>query len=177
MSSTILVCVISWLLAGVFAQACWHKLAAWPRFRASFVAYRIVPENLVTLTGRLLTVVELLVVVGLVFLQIPALWVAVGLLVVYATGISINVLRGRQLIDCGCGDEPTPVSWLLVARNLLLVGLSMLAIGVAADGVELTWQYAGVGLGLSLIAFGLYSVIEQLLANRGRHQRLWLGVA
>ena len=177
MSSTVLVCLISWLLAAVFAQACRHKLVAWQRFRASFLAYRIVPEKLVTVVGRSLVGLELAIVLGLIFLQTAALWAAAGLLMLYAVGIGINVMRGRQLIDCGCGDEPTPVSWVLVARNLTLAGLAALAVRYAALGVEVSWLSGSIALGMCLIAVGLYSAIEQLLANRGRHQRLWLGVA
>ena len=177
MDNALVICVISWLIAGIFAQAVKHKLLDWPRFRASFVAYRIVPEGLVTVVGRGLTVVELVLVCGLIFLQPAALWLAAGVLSVYASGIAVNVLRGRQQIDCGCGDEPTPVSWLLVLRNITLVVMAIYASILAAASFELSVLSALIALGLMVIAFVLYSAIEQLLANRGRHQRLWLGVS
>ena len=54
----------------------------------------------------------------------------------YAVAIAINLWRGRVHIGCGCGfgaasGEDPPLSWWLVARNLLLGAVAM-ARGVAA---------------------------------------------
>ena len=166
--------VICWMLAAIFAHALHHKLTAWVRFKASFTAYQIVPAALLTPAAIVLCVGELTTVLLLVVLEPLGLLLGGLLLAVYGVGIGLNVARGRKHIDCGCGDEPTPVSWLVVSRNVVLVVLAWTAYITPLGPLNL-WL-AGVGMALALAAFGLYSAIEQLLANRGRHQRLWLGV-
>jgi len=175
MNASVLILAISWLLAGIFAMALKHKVGAWPRFIASLTAYDIVPERLVKLAGALLVVSELAAVLLLFSGQPLGLWFATLLLSVYAMAIAINVLRGKWHIDCGCGDEPTPVSWFLFWRNTLLVMMAQFGLVLHATGLTWTLLVALIALGLSLIALGIYVAVEQLMANRGRHQRLWLG--
>ena len=52
-----------------------------------------------------------------------------ALMLLYASAIATNLLRGRAHIDCGCGFGRTSVSkatlsWWLVARNLALAALA-----------------------------------------------------
>ena len=48
------------------------------------------------------------------------------LLLLYGAVMALHAARGRS-VDCGCGGEPLPVSWALVARNALLALLAGLA--------------------------------------------------
>ena len=169
------VVMISWLLAAVFASACRHKLVEWQRFRAAFAAYRIVPEGLVGAVAGLVTLTEILVVLALILLWPAGLFGAALLLGVYLVAIGVNLARGRRHIDCGCGDEPTPLSYRLLVRNALLSGLALWA-GWAHGTAGVSWAAGFVALVAALVAFGIYMAVEQLIANRGRHERLWLGV-
>ena len=171
---SVIVGVICWLLAAVFAQACRHKLVQWRRFCASFAAYNILPATWVPIFAVLLIVLESVTVVALVLLQIQALWLAAGLFTVYGAGIGLNVMRGRTFIDCGCGDAPTPVSWWLVVRNMTLVVLCVVAFVLSNTTVQMSMPDAAVAFALFVVAFALYLCVEQLLANRGRRQHLWL---
>jgi len=173
--SDFFVVVISWLLAAVFAGACGHKVGEWQRFRAAFAAYRIVPEGLVGAVAGIVTLAEVLVVLALIILQPVGLIGAALLLGVYLVAISINLARGRRHIDCGCGDEPTPLSYRLLVRIGLLAGLAVWA-GWAHGIAGVSWAAGFVALVAALVAFGIYMAVEQLIANRGRHERLWLGV-
>jgi len=175
--ASVLQLMISWLLAAVFAVAAWHKVSAWPRFKASLAAYKLVPAPAVAAVGASLALAELAAVVLLLFpaLHSYGLIASMALLVVYAGAIGINVARGRTQIDCGCGDEPTPVSLTLVLRNGLLIALAGYALSEPL--VDVVWPAALVAAGLTLVAFLLYTVVDQLIANRARHRRLWLGVA
>jgi hypothetical protein len=175
--SDVSVLIICWLLAAIFAVALRHKIVAWQRFKASFTAYRIVPEALVSVVAGLLVVTESVTLVALLWLQPLGLLLGGGLLAIYAAAIGINVARGRRQIDCGCGDEPTPVSLILVARNAVLICLAFTAYTLQPALQELTLWAAVVALSAALVAFGIYLAMEQLIANRGRHQRLWLGVS
>lgn len=166
--------VICWLLAAIFALALHHKLTAWTRFKASFAAYKILPEAMLAPATVVLCIAESVTVLLLLALAPLGLLLGGALLAVYGLGIALNVARGRRHIDCGCGDEPTPVSWWTVSRNVTLVALAWAAYVVPPGPLGLSVII--VGIALALVAFGLYNAIEQLLANRGRHQRLWLGV-
>jgi len=175
--ASVLYFLISWLLAAVFAVAAWHKVSAWPRFKASLAAYRLLPGAAVAVVGAGLAMAELVAVILLCLsaTQQVGLMMAMGLLSVYAGAIGVSVMRGRTEIDCGCGDEPTPVSMTLVFRNVLLIALAGFAMSEPAAAIA--WPVALVAGGLTLVAYGLYSSIEQLIANRARHRRLWLGAS
>ena len=175
--SDVSVLVICWLLAAIFAVALRHKVVAWPRFKASFAAYKIVPDALVGLVAGGLVIAESIALIGLLLLQPLGLLLGGGLLAIYAMAIGINVARGRRHIDCGCGDEPTPVSLILIVRNAVLISLAITAYTLQPGLQGLSMWTAIVALSAVLVAFGIYLAMEQLIANRGRHQRLWLGVS
>jgi hypothetical protein len=64
----------------------------------------------------------------------PTRWpefIAGFLLLTFAAAMSINLLRGRQHIDCGCFQNvpKQSLSWKLVLRNASLVLLLTLAAG------------------------------------------------
>ena len=167
--------LVCWFYAFVFALAVQHKLSQWHRFRASVSAYDIVPDQLLTGFIGLLIVLEVVVVASLVFVQAVGLFLAGILLTVYFIAIAINMGRGRGFIDCGCGDEPTPLSVILLGRNLLLmvVAFSTFYLGLWVGSKEMI---AGlVVLSIVMIAGGLYLTLDQLLVNQGKYRRLWLG--
>lgn len=168
---------VSWALAGVFATALDHKLGEPARFRASLAAYRLVPERFAAAASVVVMVLEALAVCALLLGTPLGLLLAMLTLAVYAFAMAINVLRGRHHIDCGCGDAPTPVSWLTVTRNLCLVALALSALTMPTPGPALDIWGVLFCAASATTAFGLYHCIEELLANRSRHQRLWLGVS
>lgn len=166
--------IISWLLAAIFAQAVVHKIRAWPRFKASLTAYDILPEPMISMAAGILVVWELVAIVALVSWMAVGLPLAAMLLAMYALAMAINVVRGRTHIDCGCGDEPTPVSWVLVGRNVVLIGLAALSSWQSVDAVVLLPVVAIAFVGFIVVVV-LYACTDQLLANHGRYQRLWSG--
>ncbi len=89
---------------------------------------------------------------------------AVALLLLYATLMALHAARGHEL-DCGCGGEPLPVSWVLVLRNVALALLAALA------GAPLAERPMGVG-DLSVVAASLllacllYAAWHQVLRHR-----------
>lgn len=93
----------------------------------------------------------------------------VTLLAVVTLAVTINLLRGRTDISCGCGGASgdQKLSWALVARNLVFAGL----LGVAAAGTEARSlaapDYAVMVVGGLLVA-GLYATASQLIANQPR---------
>jgi hypothetical protein len=144
-----------------------HKLRAPAVFRSALDEYRLLPQSLSALAAVILIVAELL---AALLVLIPAVRAAgfvimAGLLLLYTAGIGINLYRGRRDIDCGCGGPASrhELSGWLVVRNVLLIGLVVLAL-VPSTGRSLNW--------LDLL---LYLGINQLLAQAPRMARLRSG--
>lgn len=149
----------------------WHKVVARDSFIAALGDYRLLPGLLLRPAAALIPALE--ASLGLAWLtghEIDTVAVlTAGLLALYACAIAINLWRGRVHISCGCGfggasGEDQPLSWWLVARNLLLGALAVLATLPAASR-ELG-RYDWLTLALALAAGGLlYAGASQLLRN------------
>ena len=74
----------------------------------------------------------------------------------------INLARGRSDIDCGCGGEPLPLSWALVARNLLLMVMCALAAAEMTER-EMQWADRAVVCGAVLLGSLLWAAFHQVL--------------
>jgi hypothetical protein len=134
--------------------------------------YRLLPETLVAPVAALLPLVELGLGLGLIAgvvtdgrLRLFAL-PAAALLLVFAGAMAINIRRGRQAIDCGCGRSHLrqPLGWSLVARN------AVLALLVAIDALP-RWPadtVAPVDIALACVAgvavFGMVLLFNALTA-------------
>ncbi|MEM7217066.1 MAG: MauE/DoxX family redox-associated membrane protein [Pseudomonadota bacterium] len=133
------------LLVVIFGQGLLHKLREPARFRAQLQRFEVLPLGLVFFAALLLTAAEAVLLSGLILAPLVGLPLAAALLLLYALAMGINVGRGRVDIDCGCGGTPMPVSSALVARNLVLVGLALIALGAgpASLGSAVTGLLAG----------------------------------
>jgi hypothetical protein len=172
----LVVIAVAWMLALVFAHALFHKLREPTRFRASMAAYALLPAVLVAPVAGVVMVLEAAAVFALLLGSNFGVLLAALLLAGYAVAIAINVVRGRTHLDCGCGDEPVPVSWAVVARNVLLVVVAIWAAAIGPQTVSATGPWGLIFSAASAaVGFGIFLIVEQLLANRGRYQRLWLG--
>lgn len=158
-------------LACLLLSAAWHKAASHAAFVAALGNYRLLPPGLVRPVAAFLPVVEAALALG---------WLAGGrgrlvaaataaLLLVYAAALAVNLLRGRRQIDCGCGFSGSaggeqPLSWWLVARNVLLAGLAGLA-GLPDSGRDLGTSDGLTLAGATLAAVLLYAGASQLIRN------------
>lgn len=130
--------------------------------------YQLLPAGLLALASFILMAAEVL---AAVLVLIPATGVhgfaiMLALLLTYSAGISINLLRGRRDIDCGCNGpaDKQLLSWWLVARNLIFAGLAGLAMQ-APSGRIMNWLDLLTILFGVLVATGLYLSLKQLLAQ------------
>ncbi|MEM7001759.1 MAG: MauE/DoxX family redox-associated membrane protein [Pseudomonadota bacterium] len=165
---------LAWLLVGIFLPALHHKLTQWQRFVPALGAYRLLPDSLQRPMAAALVIGELGAVAALVLMPPLGFALAGALFGVYLSAMVINLLRGRRMIDCGCGDTPTALSWALVLRNALLCGCAGLGL-VMNSGLVLDLAAQALGLALALIGLVIYYAAEELFANATRHRRLWLG--
>ena len=130
--------------------------------------YRLLPDALVAPAAAVLPGVELLVAAGLLLGFAPlAPMVAIALLLVFAAAMAINIRRGRNQIDCGCGRSQLrqPLSWLLVGRNVALAALlaARLVPGPAVSTADIMIALAG-GLAIFVIV-QLFNAIGALTAS------------
>lgn len=148
------------------------KISNLRSFAGAVRAYGLLSGPLVSPVSRGLPIVEVLIAGALVLNQASA-WpslAAAALFLVFTGGVTINLLRGRRDISCGCfgTDHDRKLSWGLVMRNGLLILLALLG-GLRApvagaeaslSGVErfATMLTAAAALGL----WWLYGLISQM---------------
>ena len=133
--------------------------------------YLIIPGKLLHVSYILLINMELIsaVLVLIPTTRILGLVMMSVLLLIYAMGISLNLYRGRRDIDCGCNGPATsqPLSWWLVSRNLVFLGLVVFAM-LPSNERPLNWLDLFTILLSVLVASGLYMGFNQLLAQAPR---------
>ena len=121
---------IRWMLGVVFVVAAMHKLSAPASFVATLNAYRLVPTRFAAIAGYALIAAELVTALALVLNTAAGSMAAAGMLAFYTLAISINLLRGRRDIDCGCSGphlRQTLSVWLVI-RNLGFIALAALTV-------------------------------------------------
>ncbi|WP_298194064.1 MauE/DoxX family redox-associated membrane protein [Novosphingobium sp.] len=137
--------------------------------------YRLLPTALVAPVAAVLPWLELVVGIGLMIGTWLFAPVAIGLLVIFAAAMGINIVRGRREIDCGCGrsDLRQPLSWLLVGRNLALAALLALCLVFVPETglapMDRAVAYAG-GIAVYLL-YLLFNAIGALAASPLAAQR------
>lgn len=158
--------VISTALALLFFMAARHKMRDLLRFQAQLAAYQMVPPSLLTTFARILPWLEMSLVFMLLipFTRTPAAIAAAALLGVYALAMAGNLLRGRKQIDCGCGDTPQQISWLLVVRNTVLASAALLLMAPVLARSITIMDLLVVAV-LTAVLATTYCMIELLIKN------------
>ena len=162
--------VHAWLCASLgllFAFAAGHKLRAPRAFAAQLAEYRLVPDAASLPLGLALGVGEAALALSL---WTPALsgMAALGaalLLALYAGAIAIDLARGLDEFDCGCGLAPRPLGPGLVARN------GLLAAGALVAALPLSPRALGAVDALTVVAGALtfallFAAADTLAARR-----------
>lgn len=154
-------------LAIILLVGAWQKLRDIDTFAVALENYRLLAPGLVYPTAWFIPGVEMIAGSALIFPESCAVGalLAAALLTVVTCAVAINLLRGRRNMDCGCGGlSNQPISWALVARNLILVVLTVPA-SQQSVGRSLYWgDYFTLGGGV-LALIGLYLCANQLLNN------------
>jgi hypothetical protein len=167
----LVILIASGVLIALFVRAIWHKLSDFDVFKASFADYEILPQALVAPAALILVLAEAAIVVGLVIpmTRSAAAIGAVLLLLLYGGAIAVNLRRGRYMIDCGCGGSGQGLSWFLVARNVILAALAIMA--AAMPAVRDISIPDGIVLGLSVITVWLLILASEQAAANDAHRQ------
>ena len=155
-------------MALLLASAGFHKLRGLGRFMELFAAYRLIPESLARRTAWVIPWLELAAAAGLLWTSTRRASVVFAMIVLlaYAAALSVNLLRGRRDLDCGCGaaHERRAIAAWMVWRNLLLaavLGIALLPWSPRALGLTDFLTFAG---GLIVLAT-LYVAVDRLLGD------------
>jgi hypothetical protein len=158
-------------IALLFAGAAIHKLRDLRRFDEIFTAYGLLPWAARLRLSRAVPLLEVLVAGALLLdvTRIAAACVGIALLLAYAGAITVNLLRGRRELACGCGgpDDRRPIAAWMVWRNILFAA--------ALFPVMLPWSPRPLGptdlltIGCGTAACALvYLCLDRLLGRTGR---------
>lgn len=163
--SSMLTATMTVFLCLLFARAAWHKLAEFTEFTGFVADYKLVPEALVMPVSMAVVGAEVLVVLLQLVpgAQVFGLVLAMAILGLYAAAMSINILRGRTSIECGCGGAVQPLSWSLVWRNGVLVLMALSAVATAPYSLDASGAIAALACGFTL--WTGFLLAEQILAN------------
>ena len=149
----------------IFLVAATQKARHWRILPGVIANYRLLPRWMNWPAAALLPPVEMLVAVGLLSAQFKP-WPeldATALLLVFAAAMAINVVRGRDHIDCGCGETflRQTLNRALVARNGVLA-LSLAPSLVMTERMDMPLAFSGIAAGITL--FLLYLMFNILAA-------------
>jgi Methylamine utilisation protein MauE len=160
--------IVRLALAFIFAQSALHALLDIARHSTVVEHYRLLPLALVPLVARSLPILMLMISAALL-VSYSAQWAAVFgalLVIIFFVAIVVNLARGRDRIECGCGGPPG--QWLsrgLATRNATLVGLLLGAAFAPSSGPIDAAVVVGV-LGGAGTLVGFYFAANALLNNR-----------
>lgn len=160
--------VLRGALALLFVTAALHKLRDLHAFRVALGDYELVPWPLTGLVAPALVAAEL----GAAILLLtpwarPWGFAAAGtLLALYTVAISVNLLRGRRGIDCGCFGPALRLELGagLVARNALLIAGALAGLLPAAPRTLTALDGIPIVAGIGFLA-AAYAAASRLLAN------------
>ncbi|CAD9218191.1 Methylamine utilization protein MauE [Burkholderia cenocepacia] len=149
-------------------------------FRQALAGYRLLPDALTAPVAFAIPLAEAVAAVALLFPDTRTAGATglIALLLAFAAGLAINLLRGHTDIDCGCSgftaaraDAPRGIGWLHVGRVLLLVALAATAFVEPGTRAVVWFDYLTLFFSVLLIVCALLTV-DVLLANVPRLSHL-----
>ena len=120
------------VLAGVFGWSGMQKMVDPAGFSLSVFRYHLLPYDVANAVSLWIAGLELVCAFILLFiprLRTEALWLILGLLVLFSFGIGINLMRGASMA-CGCfSTSPMahPIGWFGVLKNVGLMAVVVCA--------------------------------------------------
>lgn len=148
-------------------------------FESVLAAYELLPRWAVRPAARLLPIAELALGVGL----LAGVWSAglmlasLTLLAAFAAAITVNLLRGRRHISCGCSfsGKDGVISYALVTRNLVLGALCLAGLVPAVDAGAYALIAASAGGALLFLVYLTINLVLELPPRRpGADRAAWM---
>jgi uncharacterized membrane protein YphA (DoxX/SURF4 family) len=165
----VLIIILRYALALLWVVSAAQKLMHFEEFRIALNDYRLLPTGSTAHAAAVgLIVLELATGITLLsptYFGIGAM-LGAALLLVYAAAMTLNLVRGRRHIDCGCAG-PTlrqSLSYGLVFRNLVLAGGSLACLSGVATRSLLWLDYVTIPAAILVLA-AFYGTFNRLVAN------------
>jgi len=159
------------LLAFIFSRAALHKLCNFRHFNAQLSSYRLLPDPLLPAFSCFLILIEGFLAFGVLVKDwLYPSFIAAAVFALYAGAMSINLIQGRDDLDCGCSGPSgfgQRVSWTLVIRNGVLAFFAI-ATALPMTSRAFSMQDISTIFLASIAAIFIYASIEQAIANRNR---------
>jgi hypothetical protein len=158
------------------AVAKWRRPVA---FRTAVSAYHLLPDALVAPAAFAITAAETVGAAALLFPDTRTVGTVVlgALLIAFALGLAINILRGHTDIDCGCSfttsvniarsETPPGIGGWHVVRALLLAALAATAFIDPAARAIVWFDYLTLFFAV-LLTVCAFLTLDVLLANMPR---------
>lgn len=141
-----------------------HKSSRRSEFVAIVRDYQLMPDRMAAIVAHGIVAAEGAIGVALLIWpsSLPAGIAASSLFAVFAIAVTLNLLRGRRDLMCGC-DNDGAISWAVVLRNIIL---GCVVLGGAWYGAErhhglIDWASATL-CGVALL--GVYEAAHRLWA-------------
>ena len=163
--------IITTAVAIIFIVGFWQKIKEMETFQISLEAYELLPTPGLKYSAYAIALTEGLAATLLLMektLLIGAIFGSIFLLMV-TLAVVINLLRGNTDIGCGCGgiEDEQPISWTLVARNLILIIALTSVFFMGPSRILEPLSYFTLAIG-SVTFYGLYVLSNQLITNLPR---------
>jgi hypothetical protein len=173
--------LISALLGGLLLLAGVPKLRDRESGLAAVQGYRLLPRVVERFVALALPYIEILLgvllIAGLGAPVVPA--AATVLFLVFFAALSINLLRGRRELDCGCfgflrtqGSVPR-ITWFHAGRALALAvlaaALPLIPGGYGIGAVPLIEHLLGLALAALVLSVGLAALAVRAVIDPRRH--------
>lgn len=131
--------VLRGALALLLVATAFEKVRDFSAFRVAVRGYELLPERFIAWVAVALAGCEALLGFAL---ATPAAWelrefallASAALFALYGFAITVNLVRGRRDIDCGCAGPAArqPLSEWLLVRNAVLIAMALVCVGGAA---------------------------------------------
>lgn len=170
--------VLRGALALLLIATAFAKVRDFGAFRAAMIGYELLPDRFTSGVAVMLVSTEALL--GLA-LATPAAWrlrdaallASAALFALYGFAITVNLLRGRRDIDCGCAGPAArqPLSEWLLARNAVLIAMALVCVGGAAAR-PLVWVDAITVVGGVAMLAATWLAVHRLQATAPASARM-----
>ncbi|WP_216912452.1 MauE/DoxX family redox-associated membrane protein [Nocardia noduli] len=156
------------VLAGV------PKVGDRARMTRAVRGYRLLPDSFAPVVGAGLPWLEIVLGVALVLGVAPRITgaVAAALFAAFFVALTVNLVRGRRDLDCGCfafgagAEEIAHIGWWHASRAAALaIAAAVVAGSPALSGVE---RAAGAGIGIFVVAVVAVGVYARSVMSLGR---------
>jgi hypothetical protein len=169
--------ILRFLLAFIFSRAALHKLCNFSHFNTQLRAYGLLPDPLLSASAFFLILIEGFLAFSLLFKewQYPS-FIAAAVLALYAAAMSVNLVQGREDLDCGCSgpsEFPQSIGWALVIRNCVLA-IFALATAWPITARSLSVVDIATVILASIAVIFIYASIEQAIANQHRQRQYFI---